>query len=301
MIHHNPLVSIVTINYNNTQVTLELLLSIKECTYKNLHVIVVDNGSEENPATIISEKFPDVVVVRSDVNLGFSAGNNLGCKHAKGEYIFFVNNDTLFAENVIEELIKPFSEIEHLAIVSPKMIYYESPNIIQYAGSTEINSLTGRNEVVGKGQVDNDRLFKSGLTFFAHGAAMIIKKSILNEIGGFPDIFFLYYEEIDYSYKVRKAGYKIYYNNKAVIYHRVSYSVGEDSSLKTFYMTRNRILFMQRNFSSVRFGIFVLFLVLFTIPKNSIIYILRGRFDLLRSFYNALSWNLKTSKSVKMG
>ena len=301
MINHNPLVSIITINYNNTQVTLELLLSIKECTYKNLHVIVVDNGSDENPASLISEKFSDVEVIRSEVNLGFSAGNNLGCRYAKGEYIFFVNNDTLFAENVIEELIKPFSEIDDLAIVSPKMIYYESPNIIQYAGSTEINSLTGRNEVVGKGQVDNDQLFKSGLTFFAHGAALFIKKSILNKIGSFPDIFFLYYEEIDYSYKIRQAGYKIYYNNKAVIYHRVSYSVGEDSPLKTYYMTRNRILFMRTNFGSVRFSIFILFLVLFTIPKNSIKYILNGRFDLLRSFYKALYWNVTTSRQVKMG
>ena len=110
MINEQPLVSIVTINYNNIKVTLELLLSIKECTYKNLHIIVVDNGSDENPTDLIYSRFPDVKVIRSKINLGFSAGNNLGSIYAKGEYIFFVNNDTLLAENVIDELIKPFKK-----------------------------------------------------------------------------------------------------------------------------------------------------------------------------------------------
>ena len=298
--NENPLVSIVTINYNNLKVTLELLLSIEECLYKNLQVIVVDNGSKINPTEEIRRKFPVAEVIRSDINLGFSGGNNLGCTKAKGEFIFFVNNDTLFAENVIEELVKPFYEHPDVGIVSPKIIYYESPNLIQYAGSTEINSVTGRNRVIGQGEVDNDNIFKSGYTFFAHGAAMIVRKELLDEIGGFPEVFFLYYEEIDYSYRVRKSGLRIYYNNRAVIYHRVSYSVGEDSPLKTYYMTRNRIMFMQRNFSRIRFTIFILFLLFFTIPKNSVKYLMKGRFDLLKSFFNAISWNITTSKRIKL-
>ena len=295
-----PLVSIVTINYNNAKVTLELLLSIEECTYKNLQVIVVDNGSTEDPTDQIYLEFPEVKVVRSKVNLGFSAGNNLGGKYANGEYIFFVNNDTLFAENVIDELIKPFGEIKNLGIVSPKVIYYESPNLIQYAGSTEINSYTGRNKILGQGQVDNDGRFKSGFTFYAHGAAMIVKRELIEFAGGFPDIFFLYYEELDYSYRVRKLGYNIFFNNKAVIYHRVSYSVGEDSPLKTYYMTRNRIMFMQRHFSSVRFLIFSLFFIFFTIPKNTCKYLANRRIDLLKSFYLAIKWNILTPRRVKL-
>lgn len=297
----NPLVSIVTINYNNVKVTIDLLISIEECNYKNLQVILVDNGSDEDPSEIISNKFPKVEVIRSDSNLGFSSGNNLGSKQAKGDFIFFVNNDTLFAENIIEELIRPFFTISKLAIVSPKVIYYNSPNIIQYAGSSEISSYTGRNKVLGQGQVDNDQLFKSGFTFFAHGAAMIVRKDVLDKIGGFPDIFFLYYEEMDYSYKIRKAGFNIFYNNSAVIYHRVSYTVGEDSPLKTYYMTRNRILFMQRNFSSVQFSIFLIFFIFFTTTKYSIKYLLKGRMDLLASYYKGIYWNLKTSRQIKLG
>jgi GT2 family glycosyltransferase len=295
-----PLVSIVTINYNNTKVTLELLLSISECTYKNVQVIVVDNGSIENPIDKINDKFPQVEVIRSEKNLGFSAGNNLGLKKAKGVLIFFVNNDTLFAENLIEELIKPFFEIKNLGIVSPKVIYYESPNLLQYAGSTDINPLTGRNKVIGQGQADNDSLFPSGVTFFAHGAAMIIRKNLLKKIGGFPDVYFLYYEELDYSIRLRRAGYKIYYNNNAVIYHRVSHSVGEESPLKVYYMTRNRILFMRRNFPGIKYYIFVLFFTFFTVPKNTLKYAFRLQFQSLVSFYRAIAWNINTSTRIKM-
>jgi len=295
-----PLVSIVTINYNNTKVTLELLLSISECTYKNVQVIVVDNGSVEDPTDKINAKFPQVEVIRSEKNLGFSAGNNLGLRKANGVLIFFVNNDTLFAENLIEELIKPFFEIKNLGIVSPKVIYYESPNLLQYAGSTDINPLTGRNKVIGQGQADNDSLFPSGVTYFAHGAAMIIRKNLLKKIGGFPDVYFLYYEELDYSIRLRRAGYKIYYNNNAVIYHRVSYSVGEESPLKVYYMTRNRILFMRRNFPGIKFYIFVLFFTFFTVPKSTIKYAFRLQFQSLVSFYRGIGWNILTPSRLKL-
>jgi len=296
----NPLVSIITINYNNLQVTLELLQSIEECIYKNLQVIVVDNGSIEDPTNDIIKRFPKVTVIRSDENLGFSAGNNLGSKSAEGEYVFYVNNDTLFAENLVDELLKPFEEHNDIGIVSPKIIYYESPNIIQYAGSTDINPLTGRNRVIGQGKIDNDELFGSGYTFFAHGSAMIIKREFFETSGGFPEIFFLYYEEMDYSVRIRKLGYKIFYNNKAVIYHRVSYSTGEDSSLKKYYMTRNRIMFMQRNSNAFQFFVFIIFFSLFTVPKNTIKYLLKVRLDLLAAFYKAIKWNLVTSRRLKL-
>ncbi|MCK5209320.1 MAG: glycosyltransferase family 2 protein, partial [Cyclobacteriaceae bacterium] len=292
----NPLISIITINYNNISVTLDLLLSIRECIYTNLEVIVVDNGSDLDPTEMIMKNYPEVIAIRSSKNLGFAGGNNLGIRYANGEFIFFVNNDTLFEENVIVELIKPFYQDEKIGIISPKVIYYETPNIIQYAGATEINSLTGRNKIVGQGENDNNELFKSDFTYFAHGAAMIIRKCLVEKVGIFPEVFFLYYEELDYSYRTRKTGFKIYFNSKAVIYHRVSYSVGEDSPLKVYYMTRNRIMFMQRNFTGIRFIIFILFFILFTIPKNSFNYIISGRKDLLSSFYKAILWNLKTPR-----
>lgn len=295
----NPLITIITINFNNVSVTLDLLLSIRECNYDNLEVIVVDNGSDLNPIEMIQRNFPEVVAIRSNINLGFSGGNNLGLKSANGEFIFFVNNDTLFEENVIKELIKPFFENQDIGVISPKVIYYQTPNIIQYAGATMINSLTGRNKIIGQGENDNKELYKSDYTHFAHGAAMIIRKSLIESVGVFPEIFFLYYEELDYSIRIRRAGYKIYFNSKAVIYHRVSHTVGEDSPLKVYYMTRNRIMFMQRNFSKIQFTIFLLFFIIFTVPKNSFKYLTSGRKDLLTSFYKAIYWNLRSSRKVK--
>ena len=154
--------------------------------------------------------------------------------------------------------------------------------------------------MIGQGKVDNDSLYPSGYTFFAHGSAMIFRRSILETLGNFPELFFLYYEEVDYSYKARLAGYKIFYNNKAVIYHRVSYSTGEVSTLKTYYMTRNRIMFMERNFSRIQFLIFIFFFTFLTIPKNTFKYLFISRTDLLSSFYKAIWWNIKTPKERKI-
>ncbi len=88
-----PLVSIITVNYNQAQLTLELLASLRKLTYTSFEIIVVDNASRENPKELIEKEYPEVKVVVSKENLGFAGGNNLGVQEAKGDYIFFVNND----------------------------------------------------------------------------------------------------------------------------------------------------------------------------------------------------------------
>src|SRR5690606_29489994 len=100
-----PLVSIITINYNQEIVTCELLQSLRNINYKNIEVIVVDNASKINPSKLISEKFPETKVIVSDVNLGFAGGNNLGIRQAKGKYILLLNNDTEVEPGFLQPLV----------------------------------------------------------------------------------------------------------------------------------------------------------------------------------------------------
>jgi GT2 family glycosyltransferase len=139
---NTPLVSIVTVNYNTTAVTCELLTSIVNNSYSRLEVIVVDNASVEDPTAALLAAYPAVKVIRSDINKGFAGGNNMGIRVATGNYIFLVNNDTEFTDGLIEGLLTVFSLHPDAGIVSPKFHYYYQPGTIEYAGYNAVDTLT---------------------------------------------------------------------------------------------------------------------------------------------------------------
>ncbi|GIV32789.1 MAG: glycosyl transferase [Chitinophagales bacterium] len=288
-----PLVSIITVNYNQTKVTCDMLESVKKLTYPAVEVIVVDNGSQENPEQKLKEVLPSTRVIRSEVNLGFAGGNNLGIKIASGEFLFFVNNDTVLTPNIIENLLNPFRQFENMGIVSPKIYYYDTPHTIQYAGYTRINPCTARNRTIGQFERDHGQYEKPHPVPYAHGAAMMVSRKVIEKVGPMPEFFFLYYEEFDWCEQVRKAGFEVYYEPKAKIYHRESVSIGALSPLKTYYLTRNRILFMRRHAGELNFALFTVFLVLFTIPKNLLSYILCGQWRQARAFVKGIIWNIR--------
>lgn len=295
-----PLVSIILLNYNQLQVTLECLESLKKLTYKNYEVILVDNASKENPSNIVKERYPHVKLILNDVNLGFTGGNNVGMKIAKGDYFFILNNDTEIAsENLLEKLIEPFTKDPAIGMVSPKIRYFHHPNIIQYAGYTKINPFTGRNKQVGEKEEDRGQHNTPGYTDYANGAAMLVKREVINKVGVFPDHFFIYYEELDWCSQTLKNGFKIYYQADVYLLHKESITMGKASAIKTYYNNKNRILFMRRNSSPGQLTCFLFYLFLFTIPKNTLSFILSGQTEHLKSFYRGLIWNVKNLNLYK--
>ena len=122
-----PLVSIVTLTWNTTEITCDFLHSINEhCNYPSLEIIIVDNGSKEDPTAIFKKIRPDVTVLLNGKNLGFTGGNNVGIKAAKGDFLFIVNNDTEFTPGLIEGLLDIFKTFPDAGIASPKFHYYLS-------------------------------------------------------------------------------------------------------------------------------------------------------------------------------
>lgn len=303
MAEHQVLVSIITINYNTLSVTTEMLDSVRKLKYPNLEIIVVDNASFTNPKKVINEKYPEVVFIRSDKNLGFAGGNNLGICASKGEFLFFVNNDTELTDGLIENLLALFYKIDKLGAVSPKICFHpkyhsNKEELIQYAGMTTVNPLTARNRTIGAGEPDRGQYNQAVPTAYIHGAAMMLRRKVIEKVGMMPEVYFLYYEELDWCEYIRNAGYKIYVEPGAKIYHKESLSVGKMSTLKTFYLTRNRILFIRRHRSGFEIFLFSLFLLFFTLPKNLILYLAKGEWRHARFFAKAIFWHLKpASKS----
>ncbi len=292
-----PMVSIITLNYNQESVTCEFLESTRALTYKNYEILVCDMNSDKSPADKIqSLNLPNTKVLLSSTNLGFAAGNNWGMRQAKGDYFFIVNNDTEVTPHLLEDLLEPFQNDASIAVVCPKIRFHSHPNIIQYAGFTKMKPVSGQTRSIGFGEVDEGQHNVSGYTHGAHGCAMMVKRSVAEEVGMFPEKFFLYYEEWDWSERIIKAGYNIYYNAKALIFHKESMSVGKNNPLKTYYLTRNRILFMRRNKSLAELLAFYAYFTVATIPKNVLGYLLKGRFGFLKAFMRGIVWNFSHNK-----
>ena len=287
-----PLVSIITINFNQLRLTCELLDSLRKLTYPAVEVIVVDNNSVEDPTSVITGRFPEVTLVVSKENLGFAGGNNLGIKASHGQYLLFLNNDTEVDPGVLEPLVKLFETDPTAGAASSKILYYDSGETIQYAGSSRIDPFTGRSKRIGYMEKDNGQHNRLKETDLAHGAAMMVPKRVIEKVGMMPEFFFLYYEEVDWCESIKRAGYKIFFVPDSKVYHKESMSIGKGSTLKTYYMTRNRLLYMRRNTAGLIKVSWILFFLLFSLPKNALMYTLKRDLQHARAFWRGLIWNL---------
>jgi GT2 family glycosyltransferase len=296
-----PLISIITLNYNQTTVTCAFLESTTKLSYRNYEILVCDMASGVDPTTQIEAgNYPKTKVLLSRENLGFAGGNNWGMRQAKGDFILIVNNDTEVTGDLLEKLIQPFFEDPLIGAASPKIRYFFYPDTIQYAGFNRMHLLTGRTSTVGDKEKDVGQYNISGTTFCAHGCAMMVSREIIEKVGMFPEKFFLYYEEWDWSARILRAGYKIWYTTDALIFHKESVSVGRDSPIKVYYQTRNRILYMRRNSNFFQLLVFTIFFILFSFPKSAISYLSRRQYQQFKYFVKGAVWNLYSSSFSKI-
>lgn len=279
----NNKVSIITVNYNGGADTCEMIESLKQHENYPYELIVVDNGSASlEDYTLLKEKYPDVKVIRSDNNLGFAGGNNIGIQYATGNYLFFLNNDTIITRPILEILVKRLESNAKIGCVSPKTTFWPQSNKLQYAGATKMSYITLRNEFTGYMQEDDGRFDTPQETAFANGAAMMIRSVDLQKYGLMAEHYFLYYEELDWCAFMQKAGFSIWYEPQAVVGHKESASVGLQSPLQVYYHTRNRFVFAKRTLSdSFERRCSYLYQTLVALPKRLLIYILKGKFNLI--------------------
>lgn len=282
-------ISIITINYNGLKDTCELIDSI---TFTDdIEVIVVDNASKEDEATVIANRYPQVKVIRSDKNLGFAGGNNLGIKAAQGKYLFFINNDTILpckkvdvkCKIFLQPLIDRLESSPKIGMVCPKIKFAWGNNPIQFAGYTPLSTITMRNKSIGFGEEDKGQYDIAHPTPYVHGAAMLVKREVIERVGLMPECYFLYYEELDWSMMFTRTGYDIWYEPACTIFHKESQSTGQESPLKTYYLTRNRLLFVKRNKHRLDQVISYAYLVLIVATRDIIKYVIQGRMDLARA------------------
>ena len=271
--------SIITINYNGLKDTCALIESIP--FNDKMEVIVIDNASKNDEASEIERSFSQVKVIRSEKNLGFAGGNNLGIQAAHGKYLFIINNDTIFKDFNVQALIDRLESSSDIGIACPKIRFAWGTHPLQYAGYTPLSKVTVRNRAIGFGEEDQGQYEEAHPTPYAHGAAMLIKREAIEKVGLMPECYFLYYEELDWSMMFTRAGYQIWYEPGCTIYHKESQATGQNSPLRTYYITRNRLQLVRRNYVGINKWLAYSYLMAIVVPKDMLRYAIHGEWSLL--------------------
>ena len=250
-------IAIVVLNYNGKENTLVCINSIKKLNKSNYKVelIVVDNASNDGSSEALS-KIKDIMLVKNDKNLGYSGGNNIGIKHALSlgsEYILILNNDTIVEKSLIINLINSAKKGD---IVSPKIYFakgfefhknrYKKEDlgkVIWYAGG-KIDWQNVMGIHIGVDEVDHGQFSKRLEINLATGACILIRRQVFKKIGFFDEKYFLYLEDMDFCVRAKRAGFKIIFEPKAILWHKnASSGGGSGSGLQDYYISRNRLLF----------------------------------------------------------
>ncbi len=297
MIETQPRISIVILNWNGVNDTLECIDSLNKITYKNYEIIVVDNNSEFTDTELLKSKLINekVILIFNDKNLGFSGGNNVGIKEAltnNSDFILLLNNDTIVESDFLARLVDYASADQKVGIAVPKINYYSEPSRIWYAGGF-ISKIRGSGYTIGEGATD-DKYTKNKFVSFATGCCMLIKKDVINKVGLLDENYFLYLEDTDYSFRAIKSGFNIYYVSKSIIYHKVNAATAKDNSLLPIYYTlRNRLYFARKNL-----GAYYLFVVVYLLLAFAIKLLFSSN---RKNLFNIISRAFKDYHQSRMG
>lgn len=287
-----PLVSIVSVNYKQAAVTCGMLDSLRDLTYPWVEVLLVDNGATERQGDLFTAHYPDVSYLFSPENLGFAGGNNLAIPKANGTYILLLNNDTVVPPSFLEPLVAAMEADPAIGVASPKIYYFDQPDMLQYAGAEMINPYTGRGHSRAKLKRDIGQFNQSEAVGMAHGACMLIRREVVEDIGLLAEDYFMYYEELDYCDRAREKGWQCYYVADSHILHKESMSMGKRSPLKTYYMFRNRWLFMRKRRQGWPYYCFVAYFLLVGLPKHLLQHTLRREKEHIKAIFRGIFWNL---------
>ncbi len=236
-------VAVVVLNFKVKAAVLKCINSIGKSTFSDKEIILVDNASGDG---IGSDVGNDIQIIENEENLGYSGGNNVGVKRALdsgANFILVLNPDTTIDKNCIKNLINGM-EKNKAGIGGPKIFFSNSEKIWYAGGIIDLENVIGKHR--GVDEKDQGKYDKESETDFVSGAAIMVKREVFEKIGFFDEKYFLYYEDSDFCYRAKKAGFKIFYIPEAVVYHDNAKTTGLGSPLQDYYITRNRMIFANK-------------------------------------------------------
>ena len=242
-----PAVSIIVLNYNGRQDTMACLRSLEHLTYSRASTIMVDNASSDGTAEAVRLAYPNVTVIETGTNLGFTGGNNIAIKYALehgADYVLLLNNDTIVAPDFLNVMVEVMEQDPTIGVTGPMIYYHNNPETIWTAGGN-IDWKHGTTNMIGLNEMDVSQFGLSPTTVdFVSGCALLARRNVWEKIGMLDDKFFMYYEETEWCVRATRAGFKIALVPMAMIWHKISIEERAASPRTYYYMVRNRLLFL---------------------------------------------------------
>ncbi|MBN1139595.1 MAG: glycosyltransferase family 2 protein [Anaerolineae bacterium] len=276
-----PLVYVMLLNWNDAPNTLACLHSIYELDYPNFRVLVVDNGSTDGSDQAIQQAYGEeptrIEFIANGQNLGFAGGANVGLEHArrqKADYVFFVNNDTILDKSLLRELVRAAEGRPQAGLLTPKIYYYDDPTLVWSAGARWV-LFPPRVKMIGLRKRDGPRYDLLRQVEYATGCALLIRREVLDTVGGFDPIYWpIYHEDYDYCARVTKAGWEIWYVPTARMWHKDARSQ-RGSGTKAFNLGKNIVPFYMRHGRPPRLSLalFVAWAVLRELARGNLVFV----------------------------
>lgn len=242
-------VYIIILNWNGLRDTIECVESCLRLVYPTFSIVLVDNGSSDGSEEALRTMFPEIKLIQTGANLGYAGGNNAGIRYAIQEgadYIWLLNNDTVVAPDSLGALTAMAETDQTIGMAGSKIVSYSKPSRILYAGG-RIDMATGETEHIGYGCEDSGLYDQPCDTDYITGCSMLVGRRLIEDIGLMDEAYFLYFEETEWCVRAANRGYRLVYAPRSVVSHKESVSVRRFENLPIYYLTRNRLHFLQRN------------------------------------------------------
>lgn len=330
-----PKVSIILLNWNGWEDTIECLESVYQINYTNYNVILVDNHSEDKSLQRIGEYLNGDLPIRSEFyeyrsdnkpikvvetdekpelgdkslillrnleNLGFAGGNNVGINYAmenlNPDYVLLLNNDTVVDKYFLDEMVKTAESQVEIGFVGAKTLFYDKEGIIQEAGGGMIDYNHAEVEGIGYNEVNDGSLDNYIEPDYIGGACVLVKAGVIKKIGGLDPNYFMYWEDVDWCITGLEEGYKSAYQYKAVIRHK--YGSSSQNTFKMYYLNRNRLYFMKKHTGGMKYLKFLSYFVPFILFESVYQLIRKSDPQMARAhFYSMLDGFRLAKKPIK--
>ena len=240
-----PLIGVLTVTWNRKDDVLECIESVCRSSYPHFVIYVVDNASTDGTSEVIAERYPYVHLIRSEENLGFAGGNNLGLVKMLEDgvdAVFLINDDAIVDEDSLERLLAGGYDDPDIGVLAPKVMVHSDPGIIWSAGG-KVDPATGVTVQRYYGEADHGQADEPSDIDYAVGCAMLVKSGVMHEVGFMDPRYFMYYEEVDWCRRIRQAGYRILYIPGSRVSHKVTLD-GTGRNRAAYYFSRNRLLYL---------------------------------------------------------
>jgi len=247
-------VSIVIPHWNNVDVLSECLESISNTDFENFETIVVDNASTDNSVASVRSNYPNVKLIENDKNYGYAGGCNIGAEAASGDFLIFLNNDTVQEKDWISNLIKTINSDDKIAAVQPKILNYYDRNVFDYAGGSgghmDIYCFPfARGRIFSFQENDEGQYNNKEKCFWSSGTCFMVRRELFQKAGGFDESFFAHMEEIDMCWRLYAMGFEVWVEPDSVVYHKNALTLPMYSHKKYYLNHRNSLLMLLGNYS----------------------------------------------------